>query len=149
MFDNSFSVIFSSCIIDFTSGDKNCPLPIATAVLLSGFSNSVMISLAGSSVIFSCFTSSVDTSPSPAISKIAIGSPTFAISSFCLRIFTILPETGVGTSESTLSVAISTTLSSSFTLSPSLASQFITVASITPSPIDGSNNLYSAISYLF
>ena len=85
----------------------------------------------------------------PSISNIAIGSPTLAIPSFCTKIFKILPETGVGTSESTLSVAISTTLSSSATKSPSLKSHSITVASITPSPMEGNNNLYSAIIFYY
>ena len=124
-------------------------------MVAKGFSNSFTTSAAGASVLGSSAfgVSATDAaSPSPVVplsgvemSKIAIASPILATSSLCFKIFTIFPETGVGTSESTLSVAISTTESSSFTVSPSLYNQLIIVASITPSPMLGRINLYSAI----
>ena len=117
-------------------------------MVAKGFSNSFTTSAAGASVLGSSafgVSATGAASPSPAMSKIAIASPILATSSLCFKIFTIFPETGVGTSESTLSVAISTTESSSFTVSPSLYNQLIIVASITPSPMLGRINLYSAI----
>ena len=131
----------------FTSGDRyKSPENSCVEVAATCNGASTVFKVSESGVVASCAgAASALALPSPSISKIAMASPTFATSSFCLRIFTIFPETGVGTSESTLSVAISTTESSSFTLSPSLNNQLITVASITPSPMEGSNNLYSAI----
>src|SRR5690606_18457813 len=58
-----------------------------------------------------------------------------------------LPATGVGTSESTLSVAISNTGSSASIVSPTSLTHRITVASATLSPILGINSSYRAIPY--
>ena len=58
-----------------------------------------------------------------------------------------MPEQGDGTSESTLSVAISTIGSSSSIESPTDLSQEVIVASATLSPIFGSSTLNSAIEY--
>ena len=55
------------------------------------------------------------------------------------------PSTSVGTSESTLSVAISTTKSSADTSSPTFLSQLTIVASSTLSPILGNVKLNFAI----
>jgi len=52
-------------------------------------------------------------------------------------IFTIVPATGEGTSASTLSVEISTSVSSTATLSPSCLCHSRTTPSVTDSPIAG------------
>src|SRR5690606_13561147 len=78
---------------------------------------------------------------SPSTSRMAMASPILAIPSTLIKISFNFPATGEGTSESTLSVAISTTDSSSAILSPTFFNQLMTVASITPSPIAGNINL--------
>ena len=65
------------------------------------------------------------------ISIIAIGSPTLTISLTSHNFFNKVPENSLGTSESTLSVAISTIKSSSLITSPSFLSQPVIVASST------------------
>ena len=64
-------------------------------------------------------------------------SPILATEPSFTSIETIVPATGAGISESTLSVATSTRGSSSFTIEPSATSHLLIVASITPSPIAG------------
>ena len=54
------------------------------------------------------------------------------------RFSTKVPETSQGTSESTLSVATSTTASSAEIVSPSSFNQAVKVASVTLSPMEGS-----------
>ena len=71
------------------------------------------------------------------VSIIAIGSPTFTTSLTSHNFLIKIPENSLGTSESTLSVAISTIRSSSLILSPSFFNQPVIVASSTLSPIRG------------
>ena len=68
---------------------------------------------------------------------IAIGSPTSTVSPSCTRISARMPFAGEGTSESTLSVEISRSVSSSSTSSPTALAHERTVPSITLSPIFG------------
>src|SRR5690606_12642158 len=84
-------------------------------------------------------------SSSPSVSMIAITSPTCATSLSEKRCSLRIPDTGEGTSESTLSVAISNTGSSSSIESPGCFNHFTTVASDTLSPILGNCRLYIAI----
>ena len=71
-----------------------------------------------------------------------IVSPTFTTSFTLKHNSIILPSTSLGTSESTLSVAISTIKSSIFTSSPTFLSQLTIVASSTLSPILGNVSSY-------
>ena len=79
---------------------------------------------------------------STSVSIQAITSPTRAISFSLKKCLIILPETGDGTSESTLSVATSTKISSTLTVSPTFFSHLIMVASATLSPIFGNISSY-------
>src|SRR4029077_10531617 len=73
------------------------------------------------------------------VDNIAIGFPTGITSPSLQSFLTNTPSDGAGISESTLSVAISTIVSSAFTLSPSFLTHLIIVASVTLSPILGIN----------
>src|SRR5579871_1718829 len=68
------------------------------------------------------------------VSISAISAPTFTVSFSLTRIFASLPENGDGISSVILSVMISTSGSSFFTVSPSFLSQRPTVPSLTDSP---------------
>ena len=81
------------------------------------------------------------------VSIIANGSPTFIISPSSQSFLTNTPSCVDGISESTLSVAISKTHSSSSTWSPWFFSQVVTVASATLSPIFGNNSSILAIKH--
>ena len=74
------------------------------------------------------------------VSISAITSPTCTTSFSLNNTFISLPATGEGTSESTLSVAISKIISSALMLSPTFFTHLIRVASATLSPILGSVN---------
>jgi hypothetical protein len=63
--------------------------------------------------------------------------PTCTTSPSLNNFFNKIPPLGAGTSESTLSVAISKTVSSASILSPTFLFHFIIVASATLSPILG------------
>ena len=67
----------------------------------------------------------------------ASSAPTLTVSPSAAWILTIVPETGEGTSASTLSVEISTSVSSAATLSPTCLCHSRTVPSETESPIAG------------
>ena len=71
--------------------------------------------------------------------------PTATTSPSLNKISFKIPEHGAGTSESTLSVAISTIGSSSLIESPTAFNHVVMVASATLSPILGSSTLNSAI----
>ena len=86
---------------------------------------------------------------SPSISIMAIVSPTVTTSSFSKNISIKVPATSLGTSESTLSVAISTTASSNSIRSPTSFNQAVMVASATLSPIFGNFNSNLAICIWF
>ena len=86
---------------------------------------------------------------SPSVSISAITSPTFTIS-FTSKFFLIsFPLNSDGTSESTLSVAISTKDSSISTKSPTSFNHLVIVASAILSPIFGSFNRYFPIRITF
>ena len=76
------------------------------------------------------------------VSMMAITAPTLTTSPSLNNVLTSLPDTGDGTSESTLSVAISNTDSSLSILSPAFLTHLMIVASATLSPILGSTNSY-------
>jgi hypothetical protein len=63
--------------------------------------------------------------------------PTGTVSPSAAVISASVPETGDGTSMSTLSVVTSTTVSPSATASPAFLTQLTTVPSVTDSPIAG------------
>ena len=88
-----------------------------------------------------CTAGAVVTAPA-SVSIIAITAPTFTISPSLNNVFTNVPATGEGTSESTLSVAISNTDSSASIASPAAFTHLMMVASATLSPIFGSSNSY-------
>jgi hypothetical protein len=67
----------------------------------------------------------------------AIFVPTATVSPSCARICVSVPEPGLGTSVSTLSVEISSSGSSASTCSPSAFSHFVIVPSETETPIWG------------
>ena len=71
------------------------------------------------------------------------------MASFSNKISTSIPSTSLGTSESTLSVAISTIASSNSTVSPTSFNQDVIVASATLSPILGNFNSNLAIVHCF
>ena len=71
--------------------------------------------------------------PAPAVIR-AITCPTFTVSPSCARISAIVPEAGAGSSMSTLSVEISTTVSPSLTASPTFTLHSMIVPSVTDSP---------------
>ena len=71
--------------------------------------------------------------------------PTSITSPSLNKTFFKIPEHGAGTSESTLSVAISTIGSSSSITSPTAFNHVVMVASATLSPILGNSTLNSAI----
>ena len=86
------------------------------------------------------FSSTLSTSSLNSITQIV--SPTLT-TSFTSKHFSIsFPLTSLGTSESTLSVAISTTKSSTLISSPTSFNQLTIVASSTLSPILGNCRLY-------
>jgi hypothetical protein len=74
--------------------------------------------------------------PSPAATR-AITWPTFTVSPAWARISATVPETGAGTSASTLSVEISTSVSSASTASPGCLAHSRITPSDTDSPIAG------------
>src|SRR6185312_7402681 len=84
----------------------------------------------------------------PSVEIIAIALPTGITSPSLHSFFSNIPSDGAGISESTLSVAISNSVSSAFTLSPSFLSHLIIVASITLSPILGITISVCAIAVL-
>ena len=71
------------------------------------------------------------------VSMIAIALPTSIVSPSSTKISISTPASGDGTSLSTLSVAISRSVSSTSTVSPTFFDHSITVPSITDSPIWG------------
>ena len=130
IFTNSSSVIFSDLIIFLTSGDKK---PAFLGFVNEGISigvSSIIFSLVSLeifsskvkslsfSLIFTLLMVSVFSDSSSSVSIIAIVSPTLIIS-FISKHFSIkIPFFSEGTSESTLSVAISTIASSKSIVSP-------------------------------
>ena len=86
---------------------------------------------------------------STAVSIMAIVAPTATTSSFSNKTSTKVPSTSDGTSESTLSVAISTIASSNSIVSPTSFNQDVIVASATLSPILGNFNSNLAITIYF
>ena len=82
-------------------------------------------------------------------SIMASNSPILATEPSLTIIDTRVPAAGAGISESTLSVATSTSGSSSFTSEPSLTNHLFIVASITPSPIAGNVIFILAINLCF
>ena len=114
-------------------------LAISRSLIISSASsmiNSLSFSL---ETIFISLLSSIDVSIS------AITSPTLTISFTSKFFLTSLPLNSDGTSESTLSVAISTIDSSISTLSPTSFNQLVIVASAMLSPIFGSFKRYFPI----
>ena len=71
--------------------------------------------------------------------------PTFTTDFTGVKISLITPDTSLGISESTLSVATSTKISSTLMVSPTFLSQEETIASSTLSPIWGNFSSYLAI----
>ena len=110
------------------------------------FSNST---ISGSSIEFGESITVSVSETSPSISITAIVSPTLTTSSFSNKISIKVPATSLGTSESTLSVAISTTASSNSIESPMSFNQAVMVASATLSPIFGNFNSNLAICIWF
>src|SRR5215218_1633390 len=104
---------------------------VMSMVLASPASGSASASAAGSS-------SAVAAGALPLVGAIsARTAPTSTVSPSAKLIFTTVPEAGAGTSASTLSVEISTSVSSSATVSPSCLCHSRMVPSETDSPIAG------------
>ena len=74
---------------------------------------------------------------SPLVAISAKSAPTATVSPSAAWIRVTVPETGAGTSASTLSVEISTSVSSAETVSPSCLCHSSTVPSATESPMAG------------
>ena len=82
-------------------------------------------------------TSSFGAAAAPSPPMTASFVPTSTVSPSCTRICVSVPEAGLGTSVSTLSVEISSSDSSAATSSPSCFSHLVTVPSETDTPICG------------
>ena len=113
----------------FTSGS-------AMAALLPGASGATVCSgaSAGSG---GAAASSDGGAASPSVSMTASTAPTCTASFSAKRVSTSTPETGEGTSVSTLSVVTSSSISSACTASPGFFSQFRMMPSVMLSPSSG------------
>src|SRR5579864_4105088 len=97
----------------------------------------------------SFFTSGADRPPAPSSSPITTSTvPTATTSPSATRIRATLPDAGDGISTVVLSVAISTSGSSSAISWPSCTSQRATSPSVRPSPRSGSLNSYATAAFL-
>ena len=99
--------------------------------------SSVVSATAGAGVAWTGAGAVSVTSPATAEPMTAMGVPTSTVSPSSTRICTSVPAAGEGTSESTLSVEISNSVSSCSTSSPTAFFHSKTVPSITLSPILG------------
>ncbi len=91
----------------------------------------------GSSDLSSSLSESSEAGAASASPTRAITSPTSTVSSSSARISSRVPETGEGTSVSTLSVETSSSGSSSSTVSPTFFSHWVMVPSVMDSPSSG------------
>ena len=129
-----------------TNGEKNFSESekLVGAAIIS-LATSMLFSMASASTGAATSCVVVIESESASVSTMAKVCPTCTISSFANNCSTKTPETSLGTSLSTLSVAISSTTSSASILSPTCFNQLVMVASATLSPIFGSFNSNLAI----
>ena len=138
MLSNSSIEIPSVAAIFLTKGEKNLPVEEIFSIVVTSITASTSFSIILVSSVFPILVLPSESELSESVSIIAIVSPTLTTASTSNNISTKVPSTSLGTSESTLSVAISTIASSSSMLSPIFFNQDVIVASATLSPILGS-----------
>src|SRR5947209_7674789 len=120
----------SAAAIRWATGETLAPLPVggAAGAVSAGAVSAGALVPAGDGAGADC-----DGAAAPALIR-AITCPTVTVSPSSARISVIVPEAGAGSSMSTLSVEISTTVSPSLTASPTLTDHSRIVPSVTDSP---------------
>ena len=124
-------------VVSLAAGGAGVASSTVSAVGVAGASETAADSAAACAVAGSGTSSVDEVAPPPSPPITASFVPTSTVAPSCTRICVSVPEPGLGTSVSTLSVEISSSGSSASTCSPSCLSHLVIVPSETDTPICG------------